>query len=105
RYTTKLSEYLAAELPIITSQVPLAYDLDEGYFWRLPGDAPWSPIYVDALAELLRTISRADVEERRRAVQRAPLGLFDGPAQQRRVGEFIADILTTQSPPGAAGVE
>ncbi|TML00116.1 MAG: glycosyltransferase family 4 protein [Actinobacteria bacterium] len=99
RYTTKLSEYLAAELPIITSQVPLAYDLDEGYFWRLPGDAPWSPTYVDALVELLETISRAEVEEHRSAIQRAPMGSFDGPAQQRRVGEFIADILMIPGSP------
>ena len=97
RYTTKLSEYLAAALPIITSQVPLAYDLDEGYFWRLPGDAPWSPIYLNALVALLQTISRAEVEERRSAIVRAPLGSFDGPAQQRRVGEFIVDILAIPS--------
>ena len=42
RYTTKLSEYLAVGLPVITGEVPAAYDLDEGYFWRLPGRAPWS---------------------------------------------------------------
>ena len=27
RYTTKLSEYLAAGLPIVTGQIPAAYDL------------------------------------------------------------------------------
>ena len=29
RYTTKVSEYLAAGLPIVTGQIPLAYDLDD----------------------------------------------------------------------------
>ena len=37
RYTTKLSEYLAVGLPVITGEAPVAYDLDEGYLWRVPG--------------------------------------------------------------------
>ena len=41
RYTTKLSEYLAAGLPVITGRLPLAYDLDDGWLWRLAGRAPW----------------------------------------------------------------
>jgi hypothetical protein len=41
RYTTKLSKYLAFGLPVITGQIPLAYDLDDGWIWRLAGDAPW----------------------------------------------------------------
>ena len=30
RYSTKLCEYLAVGLPIITGQIPAAYDLDAG---------------------------------------------------------------------------
>src|SRR5204863_4201797 len=39
RYTTKLSEYLAFRLPVVTGHIPLAYDLDGGWLWRLPGAA------------------------------------------------------------------
>ena len=42
RYTTKLSEYIAFGLPVITGRIPLAYDLDGGWLWRLPGN-PWEP--------------------------------------------------------------
>jgi hypothetical protein len=40
RYTTKISEYLAAGLPLVTGQLPFAYDLDDGWLWRLPGPTP-----------------------------------------------------------------
>ncbi len=94
RYTTKLSEYLASELPIITGEVPAAYDLDEGYIWRLPGQAPWSSTYITALAELLETLNAGDVAERRQAIRRRQAEPFDKLAQQRRMSEFIEDILT-----------
>jgi glycosyltransferase involved in cell wall biosynthesis len=93
RYTTKLSEYLAAELPIVTGEIPAAYDLDEGYLWRLPGDAPWSPAYVDALAQLLETLTAAEIEERRQAILRPRAEPFDKLVQQRRMCEFVEDIL------------
>src|SRR5262249_31540693 len=50
RYTTKLSEYLAAGLPVVTGQIPLAYDLDGNWLWRLPGKAPWDDHYICALS-------------------------------------------------------
>jgi glycosyltransferase involved in cell wall biosynthesis len=93
RYSTKLAEYLAAGLPIITSQIPAAYDLDTGFCWRLPGSAPWSEIYVEALAELLSSLTAGELQERRGAVAGALECTFDRVAQQRRVREFIADIL------------
>lgn len=93
RYTTKLSEYLASELPMITGEIPAAYDLDEGYIWRLPGRAPWSSTYVDALAALLETLSAAEIDERRQAILRRRAEPFDKLAQQRRMSEFIGDIL------------
>ena len=35
RYTTKVSEYLDAGLPVVTSQIPMGYDLDDGWVWQL----------------------------------------------------------------------
>ncbi len=96
RYTTKLSEYLASELPVITGEIPAAYDLDDGYMWRLPGAAPWSPVFISALAELLRELSPQDVAERRRAILRKRDEPFDRAAQQRRMTGFIQDILAGQ---------
>jgi glycosyltransferase involved in cell wall biosynthesis len=95
RYTTKLSEYLAAELPIITGETPLAYDLDGGYFWRLPGPAPWSSTYVDALVDLLEEVSHEQVRERREAVRSRRADPFDKVTQQRRMTEFIEDLLAS----------
>ena len=95
RYSTKLSEYLAAGLPIITGEIPASYDLDDGFLWRLPGAAPWSDSYIDALAQLLQHVSASDVSTRRRAAQALDSGVFDQEAQQRRVVAFITDILTS----------
>lgn len=93
RYSTKLSEYLAAGLPVLTGQVPAAYDLDEGFFWRLPGDAPWSGAYGDALAGLLERIKAEEVAARRRAVAERRGERFDLDAQRARVSAFLADVL------------
>ncbi len=93
RYTTKLSEYLAAGLPVISGQAPLAYDLDEGYLWRLPGEAPWSATFIDSLSALLEGLSRAEIDRRREAVTALSWRLFDRDAQQRRMHAFLTDIL------------
>jgi glycosyltransferase involved in cell wall biosynthesis len=93
RYSTKLSEYLAAGLPIVTGQTPVAYDLDEGYLWRLPGHAPWSPIYVSALAALLEGLSGEEIVRRREAAVRIRAHPFDKLAQQRRMCEFVEELL------------
>jgi glycosyltransferase involved in cell wall biosynthesis len=95
RYTTKLSEYLAAGLPVISGQTPLAYDLDEGYLWRLPGDAPWSETFVDSLSALLGDLSRDEIERRRDAAKALRGNLFDRSAQQRRMRAFLGDILAS----------
>ena len=92
RYSTKLSEYLAAGLPIVTGQIPAAYDLDEGWLWRLPGNAPWDPRYIHALAKLLETLTPEAVLAHRNQIPQA-LPLFDRDRQIRRVTQLIDDIL------------
>lgn len=92
RYTTKLSEYLAAGLPVVTGQLPFAYDLDDGWLWRLPGDAPWDERYVDSLAELMGSLTRSEIDEHRDNVPTASR-TFDPERQRRRAGAFVRDIL------------
>jgi glycosyltransferase involved in cell wall biosynthesis len=96
RYTTKLSEYLAAGLAVVSGEIPAAYDLDEGYMWRLPGAAPWSAAFVDSLTALLDRLDRDEVDRRREAASAAAGALFDKGAQQRRMSEFVADILASR---------
>ncbi len=91
RYSTKLPEYLSAGRPVVTGQIPLAYDLGGDWLWRLPGDAPWSPEYVGALAQLMRTIAPPELERRAAAVPRE-LELFDRARQQRAAAAFVSDV-------------
>jgi glycosyltransferase involved in cell wall biosynthesis len=103
RYSTKLSEYLAAGLPLITGEIPAAYDLDEGYVCRLPGPAPWSPAYIEALAQLLEGLTAEELARRRLAVRQRRSDPFDRAAQQRRMSEFVQDILAQRDRAGRAG--
>jgi hypothetical protein len=90
RYTTKISEYLAAGLPIVTGEIPLAYDLDDGWIWRLPGDAPWEERYLLELTRLMERLTHADLKFKRQRVP-SELPLFDRERQQRQVAEFVTD--------------
>jgi glycosyltransferase involved in cell wall biosynthesis len=90
RYTTKLSEYLAAGLPVVTGQLPLAYDLDDGWLWRLEGAAPWDPRYVASMAHFLNNLNIEAVSSRRSRVPRR-LPVFDFERQQRAVQAFVTD--------------
>lgn len=92
RYTTKLSEYIAARLPIVTGELPVAYDLGEGWTWRLPGAAPWDPRYLDALSALMNGLRPVDVKRRREHVPNAE-PLFSADRQRRVVGAFVRDLL------------
>lgn len=94
RYTTKLSEYLAVSLPVITGRTPVAYDLDEGYLWRLPGQAPWDQTYVEALSNLLETITPAEISQRREAILDRRADPFDREVQRRRAAAFVAEIMS-----------
>jgi glycosyltransferase involved in cell wall biosynthesis len=96
RYTTKLSEYIAAGLPIVTGRVPVAYDLDAGWIWRLPGAAPWDETYVAALARLMEEIQLDEVATRRGLVQRH-LTIFDKELQQRHVAEFVSELVADRT--------
>jgi hypothetical protein len=91
RYTTKISEYIAAGLPVVTGEIPLAYDLDDGWLWRLAGDAPWDERYVAALADLMGTVTADQVAERRARVPRGD-PLFALERQRRQVCDFVADV-------------
>lgn len=92
RYTTKLSEYLAFGLPIFTGRIPLAYDLDDGWIWRLQGEVPWSPEYVDSLAAAIDSAHVLEVRRKQAAVPVEP-HQFDLDSQVRRVTSFLDDLL------------
>jgi glycosyltransferase involved in cell wall biosynthesis len=92
RYTTKLSEYLAAGLPVVTGQIPLAYDLEDDWLWRLPGNAPWDDRYINALADLMTRITSTELQARRAAVPKNPPE-FDRGRQIRRATAFLTDLL------------
>ncbi len=97
RYTTKISEYVGARLPIVTGRLPVAYDLAEAWSWRLPGEAPWTDTYVDALAAFMERLDAEEVRARREAVP-AALVDFDRVDQRRRTGAFIAEVLDDLGP-------
>ena len=92
RFTTKISEYVAAGLPIVTGQVPMGYDLNDGWVWRLPGNAPWEEPYIRGLADLLDRLTPAELAEKRAAVP-ADHSTFDKERQIRRVTAFVSDLL------------
>jgi glycosyltransferase involved in cell wall biosynthesis len=92
RYTTKLSEYLAAGLPVVTGQIPLAYDLGDDWLWRLPGNAPWDERYLQALANLMEHVSSSELTAKLEAVP-DHLPEFDRSRQVDRVTAFLMDLL------------
>jgi hypothetical protein len=91
RYTTKISEYLACKLPVVSGQSPFAYDCGDDWIVRLPGDSPWDPRYIAALSELMATITPEGVANLRKLIPDA-LPIFDLPTQRTRVCNFINDL-------------
>jgi glycosyltransferase involved in cell wall biosynthesis len=102
RYSTKLPEYLAAGLPIVAGELPMAYDLDDGWLIRLPGAAPWDPRYVAALARTMQEITWERVRALRAAVPR-DMPTFDRVAQRRRFHAFLAESMPTREARPASG--
>ncbi|MCW5319419.1 glycosyltransferase [Nostoc sp. KVJ3] len=92
RYTTKLSEYVAARLPVVTSQIPMAYDIGGDWVWRLPGAKPWEDSYVNALAVLMETITLEEISIKKKAIP-IQLSDFDQEQQVVRVTDFITEIM------------
>jgi glycosyltransferase involved in cell wall biosynthesis len=95
RYTTKIAEYLAARLPVITNQVPMAYDLGADWMWRLPGSAPWDETYLKALAKFVEDLQVADIAEAQARIPEA-LPEFREEDQIRRVTAFVTELLSSQ---------
>jgi glycosyltransferase involved in cell wall biosynthesis len=92
RYTTKVSEYVAAKLPVITSQIPMAYDILGDWVWRLPGAKPWDDAYINALAGLMATITDETINIKKKAIPTQLLD-FDLETQIVRVTNFISEII------------
>jgi hypothetical protein len=92
RFTTKIAEYRDVSLPFVTTQIPMAYDLDRGDVWRLPGD-PWSSEFISAVAELMEKLTLEEVAAHKIAPGLSPE--FDREAQIRRVTAFLEDALAS----------
>lgn len=92
RYTTKVSEYVAVRLPIVTGNIPMAYDLDDGWMYRLQGDKPWDSAYIQAMVAFMESLTAADARARKNLVP-YNLALFDKQRQIAKVGEFIEDLV------------
>jgi hypothetical protein len=100
RYTTKLSEYLSASLPVVTNQIPLAYDLPGDWSFRLPGRAPWDPVFIESLGKLMKTVTRGEIARKRAETTRA-LPLFEQAPQIARFTEFLLELC--EAAPANAG--
>lgn len=97
RFTTKLPEYLAARLPIVTGQIPMAYDLALDCSWRMPGAGPWCPDYLDGLSNLMETVTADEIASRRPTSEhQARAEALDSFAQRARVTALLEEVLLTQ---------
>ena len=92
RYTTKISEYLSAGLPIVTGRLPFAYDLDEGWLWRIPGKTPWSEEYIAAIAEFMNRVDRVEIASKSSSVPNEPAE-FARDRQISRVAMFLDELM------------
>lgn len=92
RYTTKVSEYLATELPIVIGEIPMTYDLLADWCWCLPGNNPWDDRYIDALAQLMENLNLEQIAAKKQYIP-AAIPEFNLEQQQAKVTKFIGDIL------------
>ncbi|KPV39314.1 glycosyltransferase [Alicyclobacillus ferrooxydans] len=91
RYTTKISEYTAAKLPIVTGQLPMAYDLPIEWFWRISGASPWNERYIQSLADFMNHVTQDDIARKRQKMRDGEF--FHKEGQIHSTGEFIANLL------------
>jgi hypothetical protein len=91
RYTTKISEYLGAELPIIVNKIPLFFDLPNETFICLPGKNPWDKDFWNALA---LTLSSPDFLDKINKNCKSTFftTLFSASRQRKSVDAFLSDI-------------
>jgi Glycosyl transferases group 1 len=92
RYTTKVSEYLAAKLPIAIGQIPMTYDLLMDYSWCLSGNNPWDDKYINELAKLMENLTIEEIADKKQLIP-SELKEFDLEYQRKKVTKFIEDIL------------
>jgi hypothetical protein len=92
---------LGAGLPVVTGRLPFAYDLDQGWLWRLPGWAPWTALYAEGLARFLDALGHEEIERKHRAIA-ASLSVFDEAEQVARVTAFLTETIEEQR--GSDGV-
>jgi hypothetical protein len=92
RYTTKVSEYLAAKLPIAIGQVPMTYDLLSGWSWCLAGNNPWDERYISELAQLMATLTPSEIAAKQQHIP-TEIKEFNLEYQREKVTQFIEDIL------------
>ena len=93
RYTTKLLEYRAAGLLIVTNHIPAAYDLDRGDFLRISGASPWSKDFISQLAEMMSALDPEQVAHRR--AQIIPDDIFEPEHQVARATAFLQDVIAS----------
>jgi glycosyltransferase involved in cell wall biosynthesis len=91
RYTTKISEYVAARLPILSGQLPMTYDLPIDWFWRILGTTPWDDRYIQALADFMKNITFGGIARKRQRM--CYRGLFQKDDQIQSTHEFIANLI------------
>jgi hypothetical protein len=92
RYTTKVSEYLAAKLPIAIGRVPMTYDLLSGWSWCLGGNNPWDGRYISELAQLMATLTPTEIVAKQQHIP-TEITEFNLEYQREKVTQFIEDIL------------
>lgn len=92
RYTTKVSEYLSLALPIITGTIPMAYDLDSRWFYKIYGDQPWSAQYINGLSKWISGVTQDELKERASSIPPF-IPHFNKTEQVSKVTEFVQDII------------
>ena len=92
RYTIKLSEYLSVGVPVVTNEIPMSYDLDTGWVWRLKGDAPWEEESLQDLTLLMDQVTFSEIEKKRENILKNPM-MFNYRFQQEKINHFVSDLL------------